>query len=224
MKIILTTTLYLLFIVIVVPVAGQKKKSSTGYIITKTNDTVACEFEPFNWKKQPASIKVKINRADTVFNTSEIKGFMNPAGNEFTSRKIELFKYNRDIQTAVSGDVPSSEIISSAFLKVLYRGKINLYLYKDALGGDHYFIEKKSVIKEIYIHLYSSVGGYATSTINPHARKPVVVNNFKYYYGLKEMVQGCSTLFPEVDKTELNAKSLISLLKQYDRCIVVLGD
>jgi len=50
MKIILTTTLYLLFIIIVLPASGQKKKFSAGYIITQTNDSIACEFEPYNWK------------------------------------------------------------------------------------------------------------------------------------------------------------------------------
>ena len=206
---------------IVFPVAAQKRKSSAGYIITKTNDSVACEFEQYNWKKQPVVLKVKIDGNDTVIHSEEINGFINPSGNEFATRKIELFKYNTDIQTAVSGDIPPSEIISGAFLKILYRGKINLYLYKDALSSDHYFIEKNSVIKEIYIHLYSSTGGYPSSVKNPHARRAVVVNNFQFYYGLKEMMQDCKDIFPGVDKTELNAKSLISLLKQYEKCPIV---
>lgn len=222
MKIILTTTLYLLFIMLVTPVIAQKKKSSSGYIITQTNDTVACEFEPYNWKKQPVSIKARINGYDTVLHPGEISGFMNSSGNEFTSRKIELFKYNREIQNAAPDNIPSSEIISAAFLKTLYRGKINLYLYKDALGNDHYFIEKNSVLKEIYTHLYSSIGGHHTSVKNPSARQSVVVNNFQYYYGLKEMMQDCKDIFPNVDKTELNAKSLISLLKEYEKCPALL--
>ncbi len=61
MKIILTTTLYLLFIIMVIPVVAQKRKSSTGYIITQANDTIACEFAPYNWKKQPVSLKVRID-------------------------------------------------------------------------------------------------------------------------------------------------------------------
>ena len=217
MKIILTTTLYLFLIIIVVPASGQKKKPSSGYVITQTNDTIACVFDPYNWKKQPASIKVRVHGKDTTIYPGSINSFINPSGNEFVSRKIELFKYNRDIQFAISNDIPSSEIISAAFLNILYRGRITLYLYKDRLGGDHYFIEKNSVLKEIYIHLYYTVGGYVTGT---NTKQPVVVNNFQYYFTLKEMMQDCGNIFPEVDKTQLNAKSLISLLKQYDKCTI----
>jgi hypothetical protein len=205
---------------IVFPVAGQKKKPSSGYIVTKNNDTVACDFAAYNWKKQPSEIKVRINERDTIIYPNEIEGFKNSDGHEFISRKIELFKYNKEIQNAVSGDVPFSEIIPSAFLKTLYHGKINLYSYKDGLAGEHYFIEKDTALKEIYIHLYSSTGGFPSSKVNSHARRPVVVNNFQYYYALKIMMQDCKNIFPEVDKTELNAKSLISLLKQYDECTV----
>jgi len=218
MKIIFTTSLYLLLIMIVVPVSAQKKKSSVGYLITQTHDTIACEFVQHSWKKQPASIKVRVNGKDTIIYPGSINSFINPSGNEFVSRKIELFKYNRDIQFAISNDIPSSEIISAAFLKILYRGRITLFLYKDVLGGDHYFIEKNSVLKEIYIHLYYTVGGYVTGT---NTKQPVVVNNFQYYYGLKEMMQDCKNIFPEIDKTQLNAKSLISLLQKYDKCQLI---
>lgn len=224
MKIILTTTLYLFLIIIVVPASGQKKKSSSGYIITQTKDTIACVFDPYNWKKQPTELKVRINEKDIIIRPNEIEGFKNSEGNEFISRKIELFKYNREVQNANSGDVPLSEIITAAFLKTLYHGKINLYVYKDELGGDHYFIEKDTILKEIYIHLYASTGGFPSSKINSHARRPVVVNNFQYYYALKVMMQDCKNIFPEVDKTELNAKSLISLLKQYEKCPITMGD
>ena len=111
--------------------------------------------------------------------------------------------------------MPFTEIITAAFLKILYFGKINLYLYKDALGNEHFFIEKNSLLKEIYIHHYYTVGGYVTGT---HTRQPVVVNNLQYYYGLKEMMQDCKNIFPQIDTTELNAKSLISLLKEYEKC------
>ena len=214
------STLFVLLIIFL-NADAQKKKTSTGYIITKNNDTVACDFGSHNWKKQPAQLKIKIDGKDTIIRPEEISGFTNSLGNKFVSRKIELFKYNREIQTAIAGDVPEIEIVPAAFLKILYQGKINLYLYKDALNSDHFFIEKNSMLKEIYIHLYSSTGGYSTSTLNAFAKKPVVVNNFQYYYGLKEMMQDCKDIFPEVDKTELNTKSLISLLKQYEECKVV---
>lgn len=216
MKRILIITLY--FLIVSYNAAGQKKKLSGGYIITKTNDTLACEFEQYNWKKQPPAIKIRINGNDTTIYPNSISGFISPSGNEFVSRKIELFKYNREVQNAAPNDVPFTEVIAAAFLKLLYAGKINLYLYKDALGNEHFFIEKNSSLKEIYIHLYSSIGGIATSTKNPHAKQPVVVNNFQYYFVLKELMQDCKNIFPKVDKTELNANSLISLLKEYEKC------
>ena len=224
MKIILTTTLYLLLMILFFPATGQKKSSSTGYVITKTNDTLPCEFEAYNWKKQPHSIKVRINGNDTIVYPGEVSSFKNSSEHEFVSHEIELFRYNREVQNAVSGNIPFSETIPAAFLKVLYKGKINLYLYKDGLGVDHYFIEKISIIKEIYIHLYSSIGGFPSSVRNPHARQPVVVNNLQYYFGLKEMMQDCMDIFPEVDKTELNTKSLIALLKEYEKCPAASGN
>jgi len=160
MKRILTTTLYFLLLIVSYKAAGQKKKPSNGYIISKTHDTLTCQFEQFNWKKQPAFIKIRLAVRDSVIYPGNIGGFINPSGIEFVSRKIELFKYNRDIQFAISNEIPFSEIIPAAFLKILYRGRINLYLYKDLLGGDHYFTEKNSVLKEIYIHLYYTIGGH----------------------------------------------------------------
>jgi hypothetical protein len=203
---------------------GQKNKNTTGYVIYKNNDTVRCTFNNTNWKKQPASIKVNINGNDSSLGPGQVTSFISPSGDEFVSRRIELFKYNRSIQDAIAGDVPETEVISGAFLKVLYQGKVNLYLYLDALNNSHYFIEKNSDLQEIYTHLYSSVGGFSSRTLNAHAKKPVVVNNFQYYYGLKKMMQDCPSIFPEVDKIDLNTKSLVTLLKQYNNCETVSGN
>lgn len=182
-------------------------------------DTLACEFEHQNWKKQPAAIKVIINGQNTIFLPGDIRGFINPSGNEFVSHKIELFKYNRDVQTAASDDVPLKEIIPAAFLKLLFRGKISLYLYKDALNNEHFFIEKNSALQEIYIHLYASTGGFSTSTLNAHAKQPVVVNNYQYLFALKSLMQDCRDVFALIDKVELTINSLRSLMKIYDACI-----
>jgi hypothetical protein len=197
---------------------GQKFKSASGYIVYPRGDTVQCTFNTNNWKKQPAAVKVNINGNDSSLGPNQVSSFMNPSGEEFVSRRIELFKYNRSIQDAIAGDVPETEIIPAAFLKVLYRSKINLYLYQDPLNNPHYFIERNADLQEIYIHLYSSVGGFSSRTLNAHAKKPVVVNNFQYYYGLKKMMQDCPTIIPEVDKTELYSRSLIALLKLYNKC------
>ncbi len=161
--------------------------------------------------------------SDTIFNAGAISGFMNSSGAQFVSRKIELFKYNKEIQTATPDDVPWSQIIPAAFLKILYSGKTRLYFYKDVLGYDHYFIEKNSILKEIYLHLYSTGGGHAISPKNPY-KKPVVIYYFQYYYGLKEIMQDCTDIFPEVEKTEFTVKSIISLLKKYDKCPVLPGN
>ena len=198
--------------------SAQKSKNAGGYIVTAGNDTLGCKFNSYNSKKHPVSIQVNLNGNDTTFYPSQIRGFITPPGEEFVSRKIYLFKYNLSPQNAIAGEIPETDTIPAAFLKVLHAGRIYLYLYKDALKNDHYFIEKNNDLQELYSHLYLTTIGQTPSTLAPYLKEQSLTNNFQYYFGLKKMMQDCAALFADIDKTELKPGSLISLLKKYDRC------
>ena len=78
MKRVLTTISYFLSLVVFFKATGQKKKLSSGHIIAQTYDTLACEFEKYNWKKQPSFIKIRISGNDTTIYPGDIIGFINP--------------------------------------------------------------------------------------------------------------------------------------------------
>lgn len=193
---------------------AQKNKVENGYIITRQNDTIPCVFKARSWKKQPFQIRVSIGEKDSVITPEKIKAFfLISPGIEYESRLISPALYELNMQFAVGNDYkPFFDSANYAFLRLVYKGSISLFLYEDKIERKHFFLNVGDELTEIYKHLYSTAGGF-------HNTDPLVVWYNQYIKMLKVLMADCKSLFSIIDVMELKEESLVSLLKLYDKCM-----
>lgn len=203
-----------LAIYFLLPVIGRgQNKSATDFYITKKGDTVR-GVNITGSKRQPFSITVTENGQKTEFLPQDISGFVNTAWKaEFKSHIIQPMMYNTSIQEALYNERPYRDTARAVFLKILHKGKLNLYLYHDELGKPHFFLETPNSFIEMYIHVYNTKAVYhEIKTI------PLSATHHQYSYVLKDAMQNCGGILNLIDQTTLTEKSLIALLKKYDSC------
>jgi hypothetical protein len=201
----------LLILLSTFPAKGQRGKIIEGYIITAQLDTVSCVFKPRNWAHQPFEIKAKIQGKDSVILPNQIKGFIIPSLNvEYKSKEIYPAKYEVDLQFAEDGYLPDFDTGRVAFLKILYRGKLNLLMYQDKIERKHFYLEIGDEVTEIYSHLYAKAGLW-------HSSFPVVEWYKQYIPMLKIFMGECKPLFTIIDVMEFKEENIIQLLIKYDK-------
>jgi hypothetical protein len=210
---------------------GQKKKIIQGFYITMQNDTIKCDFKSRNWKKQPFSISVSVNNTNSVLIPADVSEVnIVSLETKYVSRKIAPANYNDNLLFVEDGAIPSSDSMRPAFLKSLYTGRLNLYLYIDKLKRNHFFVEDKDNFLEIYFHNHKE-SLYTNSALPiyiDNARKDsnpgefgvsVSSKNKQFEFVLKTLMTPCRSLFGIIENIGVNEEQLVQVLKLYDRCM-----
>lgn len=121
------------------------------------------------------------------YSPSELIGFRFDEGKFFHSRSIEVNGKEKLL-----------------FLEYLIKGKANIYYYRDS--QDHYFIETDKVeLLELSqeAKFFQGATGVYYELPKRHGAK------------LKAVLADCPTVYPEIEKVNLNHNSLISLARSY---------
>jgi hypothetical protein len=163
-----------------------------GYIITIENDTIIglIDYRGDIRNSKKCSFKPDENSQSIEYNPFEIKGFRFVNGKFYLSRSV-LIENSQD----------------SIFAEYLVNGITDLFYYRN-LDQDHYLLEKND--GEIFELTNEKIYGYDDDRNTRYIR-----NSNKYIGLLKVAFSDCVELYPEVDKTELNHKSLIDVTKNY---------
>ena len=164
-----------------------------GYIITLENDTVygCIKDENINRKMINCSFRHAGSKETVDFAPGEILGY---GFNDFGLFLSKLY-INKD-----------STITGIYFYEVIFDGFINLYMIKEK-GRDAFFIE----MDYAFFRLDKS-----TKTVWDVEKNRNVTRVSSAYFGyLLYLFQDIPELRPSIEKTNLNAQSLISLAKTY---------
>lgn len=199
----------------IITVSAQKGNYVEGFIITRQNDTLACSIQKRNWKKQPVEIKVKSAQKDTVVSPGSVRGFIIPSLQiAYVTKTIRPANFVDKFQNATILKDPEYDTLRTVFLKQLHTGTINLYLYYDGLGRQHFFIEAPDNFLEIYAHyfLYLSQTGRIYD-------EPVTILNRQFEFVLKVLMTPCRNVFSIIEAIQLNEVQLKGLFEVYDKCM-----
>jgi len=191
---------------------GQKKQAITGFFVTTQNDSISCIFKDRNWKKQPSEFSI-ISNSGTVLHTQNISEVnIISRSLKYVTRTIKMARYVDNIQNANNNIYPEFDSATQVFVKLLYEGTLNLYIYFDKLDQKHFFIENKDNFLELYLHLFSGIGG-------PLGNQPIAIQNRQYEFVLKTLMTPCRSMFSIIENIRLEEEQLVQLFKLYDKCL-----
>ena len=130
---------------------------------------------------------------------------------KYVVRKIAPANYNDNLLFIEDGAIPARDTMRQAFLKCLYTGNLNLYLYIDKLKRNHFFVEDKDNFLEIYIHNHKeSISLQGVSS-----------KSKQYEFILKTLMMPCRSLFSIIENIGLNEEQLVQLFTLYDKCMEI---
>ncbi|WP_406685056.1 outer membrane beta-barrel protein [Seonamhaeicola sp. MEBiC1930] len=171
-----------------------------GYIINKQDDTIHGFIDYKNWSNNPQEIKFKNQRENSSRPQSpnSIK--------EFGIKNKIYLSANVDIE--ISSDKSQDPNLKlknkKVFLQVLYKGKKNLYVYKDKWGPNNFYIKQNSELM-LLIH-------------KKHLNENSIIENNRFRGQLILYLKDCPSLKPKINNSSYNKKNLINIFKKYYEC------
>jgi hypothetical protein len=180
-KILILTLINILFHITLI----AQKNMVSGFIIKESGDTIRGKIDDKEWSRNPTKILFAPNGngSKTYDIIKELIGFGIDNKSIFIKKKTSLditpHTYGSLLQTNEL-IVVSDTIIA---LKLLVKGKISLYYFKDENSKEHFFVEKlNQPLEELIKHDY--MGEYKGNK--------VVVKEDQFNNQLAELCQDCS--------------------------------
>jgi hypothetical protein len=203
---------YLLIVInlCIYSIGFSQKNMVSGFIIKESGDTIRGKIDDKEWSRNPTKILFAPNGSEpkTYDVIKELLGFGIDNKSIYirktTSLDITPYTYGSLLQTnelIVASD-------TTIALKLLVKGKISLYYFKDVNSKDHFFVEKlNEPLEELIKHDY--MGEYKGNS--------VVVKEDKFNNQLAELCQDCS-LFNGVNfNYQYTQSSLKPAILEYNR-------
>jgi hypothetical protein len=189
-------------------VSNAQKNYVPGYVITKSKDTIRGFIDYRNWQNNPVSISFKTdNDKDPVsFHADKIAEFGIP-GEIYVSGIIEteisplsINKLEPDANLRIETD--------TAFLQAMFRGKKELYYYKNKDGRENFYISQNNAFTLLVHKKY----------LEEQEGKNVIREYNEYIKQLSLYLNDCATIQSVLKNTSYNRKDLFSLFRYYYTC------
>lgn len=176
--------LILLNILVHITLIAQKNMVS-GFIIKESGDTIRGKIDDKEWSRNPTKILFAPNDSEpkTYDIIKELLGFGIDNKSIYVTKRtsLDITPHNFGFLLKTNELVITSD--TTIALKLLVKGKINLYYFKDSKSKEHFFVEKlNEPIEELIKHDY----------MGEYEGKNVLVKEDKFNYQLAELCQDCS--------------------------------
>ena len=173
-----------------------------GYIITNEQDTI------YGWIDYRGDVR---NAKICSFRKTETG-----QATDYTPSDIAAYRYI-DSKFYISKDIGSADEPKQVFLEYLVNGMANLYYYRDEHTEDHYYIEKDDHFLELKIDEKEVEVLVARGVVFKETKK---INS---YIGLLKATFNVWDMNSEIDKAQLEHKSLINIAKSYHQHVCTDG-
>jgi len=190
--------------------ASAQSNYLPGYIIKSEGETVRGFIDFQEWRINPKKIRFKTNESEksTVMTAETMKGFGIDNKESYVLRAVDVNIAPIKLTALTTSREPIFEK-KTVFLRVLVDGKANLYFLYDAVGKEHYFIEKNDLPAEelIYTEYFKMVKG-----------KRIAAPFDQYKGQLNKTLSNCDKLFPLLKDAEYKRIDLMSIFETYNTC------
>jgi hypothetical protein len=202
---------------------ANKNDYKPGYVILESGDTLVGRVKTKNWRINPTKVTFIVNsfQADTItYSIKEIKGF---SGDDFifTKRALkidiqpnELTELTQSNTTAIRGEEPLYKE-DTVLLQTLVGGKASLYIYTEASGRVHYYLESdvaelQELLNTMYVTSKIEAGGFEKNFVG-YAQE--------YKTQLLTSLIGCASItFKECD-IDFKESELKKLIFKFNACV-----
>lgn len=179
---VLTSGFFLLTLLALNPSKGISQTNFIdGLIVTEIGDTLYGKIDFQNWHRNPANINFIQKGSNDVQNLvpGNVTFFSTDLG-RYVSKKVSIDQ--TPLRAVSRTESTPSSIEKRVFLKVLVRGEVSLFFYKDK--RDHFYIEENNQTYELISNQY---------LIKRRGRFLVVrANETKYQEQLSELDANCA--------------------------------
>lgn len=190
----------LVYIIIPINWLVAQENNQSGYVITKTNDTIRGYIQNVNIN-QFTRCSFKVNKDSKIV--------------DYLPGEIVAYRFGENGKFFISKETPSTSGNKILFLEYLIKGKASIYFMRD--NTDHYYIQKEDdkllELTEPQKITNNAEGNYLTPQ--------------KYTGRLKYVLSDCPSIYSEIDALKLYPDQLIKLAKDYhekvcdsEKCIV----
>ena len=147
----------ILFLIIIGFEAYAQVMLEPGYMITDSNEIIACSIKNMEWRTNPSEIKVKMTEDGEIITKGieDIKEFGINGSYRYIRARVQMDKSGENLNTMSQERNPvfQEELV---FLSYLVEGGASLFLYKE-LGLTRYFYStEESEIKQLVYKKYQA--------------------------------------------------------------------
>ncbi|MBN1197744.1 MAG: PorT family protein [Bacteroidales bacterium] len=182
-----------------------QKNYLPGYIIMLTGDTVKGTLDYRNWERNPRKIAFLASGSSETaeYSPATITGF-GVLDEIYISAVIET-EVSSDKTGDLTFDPTLNMVVDSGFLQVLVRGDKSLYLFRNKLGKEQFYIGQDSAMELLVYKKYlKSQNGQSS-----------IVENKKYIGQLTLYLSDCQSISQKLQNTNYQQNSLEKLFLTY---------
>jgi len=199
---------FLVLVILSIQVSYSQENYVPGYIIKPNNDKTTGYIDYRNWEKNPSVVRFKttIDRKPTSFKPLDIVEF-GTQDEIYVSGIVdtEITKLN----TTQLDHSPKLRIqVDTTFLQSIFRGKKELYYYKNSNGRKNFYIQRDGKFDLlIYKKYFKFQDG-----------QKIILKNNKYLGQLAFYLKDCPVIKSKIGNTSYSGTSISKLFKDYSQC------
>lgn len=180
-----------------------------GYFISTNGEKVNCLIKNVDWDSNPSEFQYKTseNSSEQLHNVSTVKEFGINNQSRYVSVLVNIDRSsdeNRKLTSFRRAILKEEKL----FLKELFIGEQNLFLYKEG-NLYRYFLNKKNEPSNYVQLIYKR---YVPTGIT-------IMVNKRYQQQLATMLKCSSVLPKDIENVKYEKNSLIQILKKYNYCV-----
>ncbi len=182
------------------------QKFQPGYIITNSLDTVYGLIANNDYIENSISCQFKKSETSEIlsYKPFDINSYRLTSGKFYVSKTVEI-----------------DSVTQKVFLEYLVKGKANFYYMRNA-RGDYYFIQKENDklvalrSEDVSFYFDAVTMKWVMSKDKSNER---ISQSKKYVGTIKYILRDAPQLYSEIDKTQLDHKSLIKVAQDYQHLV-----
>jgi len=177
-----------------------------GYLVTKDGTKTACLIKQFDWRYNPTSIEYKLNENTPVSNAMavDIQLFAFDKSNQYVSYTVEV-DTTTDLFKDSTSDPSAQTTTKTLFLKIIFQGEADLYVYETYDYTRFFFKKKDGKITPLIYRKHVTADNKIREKIT---YKNQLAKNF-----------ACEDVdYVAISKLKYTRNSISNFLKKYHKC------
>ena len=202
-------TFFWIFLFISSPLFAQKN-FQPGYVVLRNSDTLRGQIDYREWGINPRRIVFETQNGGqgVTYSVEDISGF-GVAGDSYERYTVKLYPYSMEPIVVVNENFSNKPYDKTVFLRLITKGELNLFLYKDSTSTEYYFLQRKKE-QPFQLRLISRA-------IGTEGHIGVVFDPY-YKIQLQEPLASCATALKMAAKAEYKGSHLTKLIFSYNHC------